>query len=273
MIYLGQYGDGKDETRDLRLDFAFNLRRIDTRTRMRVILRLLDHKEEEGLVLVCGCGVGVECKVLGDQCKNVVGLDVNRRAIKVASSNVPDVSFVVGSATKLPFRDESFSRIVCSAVLEHIPDDKNVILEMQRTLKTGKELAITVPLRKHLESDARFLKQVEKKFGHVREGYTINDIKTLIHGGKLNISKVKLYWGPFHSLMLKLFEITPHVTKNSLVQAINPHEAKTIRRILRTQAWHAIILLLTVVSYIDDLIPLPASYRSGLGILMKKVEM
>lgn len=240
---------------------------------MRVIFRLLNHKEEEGLVLVCGCGVGVECKVLRDQGISVVGLDINRKAIKVASSNMSGVSFIIGNATKLPFKDESFSRIICSAVLEHISDDKSAILEMQRTLKSGKELAITVPLRRHLKSDVRFLKQVEEKFGHVREGYTIGDVKILIHGEKLNISEVKLYWGPFHWLMLKLFEKMPYVTKNPLRLEINLHEAKSFGTILRARAWHAIIFLLTVVSHIDDLTPFPASLRFGLGILMKKLEM
>ena len=273
MNLLGDNENEKYKNCDLRLDFNFNLCRIDTKTRMLVILRLLNNTELEG-VLVCGCGVGVECKVLRDQGNNVVGLDISRKAIKVASSNVAGVSFIVGDTTKLPFKDESFSQIVCSAVLEHIPDDKSAILEMQRTLRKGGKLAITTPRRKHSVSNSLILKEVEEKFGHVREGYTVNDIKILTRNNKLRILKVKFYWGPLHWLILKLFEMTPYAVKNALrthSQEFNSHKTRSLNKALRTHIWNIIMFLLALVSYVDDFIPIHPSFRFGLGMLMEKV--
>lgn len=50
-----------------------------------------------------------------------------------------------GDATKLPFADNSFDRIIISEVLEHIPNDFAALAELARVLKTGGILAVTVP--------------------------------------------------------------------------------------------------------------------------------
>lgn len=50
-----------------------------------------------------------------------------------------------GDATRLPFPDGTFDRIVTSEVLEHIQDDVSAIAEFERVLKPGGTLAVTVP--------------------------------------------------------------------------------------------------------------------------------
>ncbi len=52
---------------------------------------------------------------------------------------------VRGDIISLPFEDGSFDKIVCSEVLEHIPDDKQGIKEMVRVLKDDGTLVISVP--------------------------------------------------------------------------------------------------------------------------------
>lgn len=49
----------------------------------------------------------------------------------------------------LGFRSNSFSTIVCSEVLEHIPQDHKALAELSRVLRPGGELIITVPLHQH----------------------------------------------------------------------------------------------------------------------------
>ncbi|MCG8566371.1 MAG: class I SAM-dependent methyltransferase [Desulfobacterales bacterium] len=48
-------------------------------------------------------------------------------------------------ATALPFQDAQFDAVVCSEVLEHIPDDDTAIDELVRITKPGKILAVSVP--------------------------------------------------------------------------------------------------------------------------------
>ncbi|MCS5675543.1 MAG: class I SAM-dependent methyltransferase [Acidimicrobiales bacterium] len=52
---------------------------------------------------------------------------------------------VSADALKLPFADGTFDRIICSEVLEHIPDDHTAIGELARVLRPGGSIALTVP--------------------------------------------------------------------------------------------------------------------------------
>ena len=54
-------------------------------------------------------------------------------------------STVNGDGTRLPFADDTFDRIVCSEVMEHIPDDAAAASELARVLKPGGTIAVTVP--------------------------------------------------------------------------------------------------------------------------------
>ena len=55
------------------------------------------------------------------------------------------MDFSCMDAANLPFKDKSFDVIICSEVLEHIPDDKAAAAELIRVLKPGKILAVSVP--------------------------------------------------------------------------------------------------------------------------------
>ncbi len=51
----------------------------------------------------------------------------------------------VADISSLPFGDSFFDLVICSEVLEHIPDDKKAIHEIIRVLKPGKNLVVSVP--------------------------------------------------------------------------------------------------------------------------------
>ncbi len=51
----------------------------------------------------------------------------------------------VADVTVLPFPDASFDLVICSEVLEHIPDDHAAMKELVRVLKPGRNLVVSVP--------------------------------------------------------------------------------------------------------------------------------
>lgn len=48
---------------------------------------------------------------------------------------------------RLPFPDGAFDLVICSEVLEHIPDHETAMRELVRVLKPGKDLVVSVPRR------------------------------------------------------------------------------------------------------------------------------
>lgn len=53
---------------------------------------------------------------------------------------------VQADITALPFPDEHFDLVICSHVLEHVPDDRAAIREMQRVLRPGGVALIQTPV-------------------------------------------------------------------------------------------------------------------------------
>jgi len=53
--------------------------------------------------------------------------------------------------TRMAFPDASFDAIICSHVLEHIPDDRQAMREMRRVLRPGAFAIIQVPMNYHAE--------------------------------------------------------------------------------------------------------------------------
>ena len=51
------------------------------------------------------------------------------------------------SALALPFADDTFDKVICSEVLEHIPDYQAALREIQRVLKPGGLFCASVPRR------------------------------------------------------------------------------------------------------------------------------
>ena len=52
---------------------------------------------------------------------------------------------VRGDATRMPFPDGAFDRVIAAEVLEHIPDDRQALREIARVLRPGGQVAVTVP--------------------------------------------------------------------------------------------------------------------------------
>jgi ubiquinone/menaquinone biosynthesis C-methylase UbiE len=110
------------------------------------------------VVLDLGCGEGRHVISAYVQ-ENVhsIGVDLSLEDLKTtrerfASFAEPDNSekaFALSSASalQLPFADDSFDKVICSEVLEHIPDYQTALREIERVLKPGGLFCASVPRR------------------------------------------------------------------------------------------------------------------------------
>ena len=109
-------------------------------------------------ILDLGCGFGRHAFEAARRGANVVALDAGREEVEgvaatfaamvqageLTTPNLHTAS-VQGDALALPFPDGAFDRVICSEVLEHIPNDVGAMRELARVLRPGGTMAITVP--------------------------------------------------------------------------------------------------------------------------------
>lgn len=118
------------------------------RRRCETILEWTDPGPDTRL-LDCGCGYGFTLRMLAELTQaELVGLDGDPERVAHtlrALRRYDTVSAITGDAQNLPFDEATFDRVVCSEVLEHLPDDARAVRELARVLKPGGDLVVTVP--------------------------------------------------------------------------------------------------------------------------------
>ena len=108
-------------------------------------------------VLDLGCGGGRHAFALLRRGADVVALDYSHAEVESVGAmfaamreagEVPAdarATAVRGDAYRLPFPDASFDAVVAAEVLEHLHDDARAFAELERVLKPGGRIAVTVP--------------------------------------------------------------------------------------------------------------------------------
>ncbi len=140
--------------------------------------KIAKHVPASGRILDIGSGTA---PVSPDLARTVVA-DVSQEAMK----NVVAASKVVTSITEMSFDNASFDCILCSEVLEHIPDDERAVSELRRVLKPGGVLIATVPFQK------RYWAEDDEYVGHLRRYDTGELEQKLRAGGFKSVRTYKL---------------------------------------------------------------------------------
>lgn len=101
-------------------------------------------------VLDAGCGDGINGsvlkKLLSERVVNcdIIGCDYNSLRVERARSQGYE-RIVQADLLQLPVEDNDFDLVLCSHVLEHIPQDEACLRELKRVLKPNGLLILAVP--------------------------------------------------------------------------------------------------------------------------------
>lgn len=131
-------------------------------------------------ILDVGCGEGrhtIGAYLNADV--EAIGVDLSEKDLQTAKERFADFEeknnsrksllFQKADALALPFADNSFDKVICSEVLEHIPDYQGVLAEINRVLKPDGLLAVSVPRAWPEEICWRLSKAYRKvEGGHIR---------------------------------------------------------------------------------------------------------
>ena len=100
------------------------------------------------LVLDIGCGRAIDAVELANKGGRCLGLEPSRKMLNHAreyiNNNGMEVSLVQGAGESLPFKNNSFDRVMCKGALDHFPAPGKAIEEMARVLKQQGKAIIAI---------------------------------------------------------------------------------------------------------------------------------
>lgn len=174
---------------------------------------LLDNDFRNKTLLDIATGSGYVAVEMARYGVNVIACDMSEQAIANLKKykkqfSLKNLELLVCKAEDIPLADNSVDYIVANAILEHIPDENQAVLEWKRILRRNGKMFITVPLSlKHIWPFLWFINILyDKRLGHLRR-YDLESLKNIF---KLKIIKI-FYTGHIIKvlgvLILTLFKI------------------------------------------------------------------
>lgn len=149
----------------------------DTNFTYRHILRTINQFiQPHSKVLDIGCGAGTLACYLASRGHTVLGIDISKKAILSAKTSAKILGLPNAHFTVMDFPNtypkEKYDFIICSEVIEHLPDDDKALRVMYRLLKKGGIVLITTPSKNAPLYRWHLAEEFDKQVGHLRR-YTV----------------------------------------------------------------------------------------------------
>ena len=172
----------------------------------RMLARVPSASSASSTVLNAGAGEGSFSQLLLaiPGVSRVVELDPGYQ-LSAPATRDPRQLFVAASLTSLPLVDATCDLILCSEVLEHIENDGAALDELSRVLVSDGWLLISVPTPPAVFDPA-----------HVREGYTAEELNTMLARRGLEVIETGLCMYAGFKLMMRIWRRFGRLPKASI---------------------------------------------------------
>jgi trans-aconitate methyltransferase len=137
------------------------------------VVELLDPKSGER-ILDLGCGTGQLTAKIAESGAQVTGLDASPEMIGQARQNFPDLTFVLGNGTEMPFRSE-FDAVFSNAALHWMTDAEGVAGRIALALRPGGRLVVEFGGKGNI---AHILNAIHTVLPHFNDGAAIPASRT-----------------------------------------------------------------------------------------------
>jgi SAM-dependent methyltransferase len=126
----------------------------------------------------------------------VQGIELNHdKASRVGryarEANLPSATLQTADLTVRVEKAEKADLVICSDVLEHIESDAEAVATLSTLVREGGLLVVTVP------RVSPFAARVENRFGHVRVGYTEDQLGMMLESSGFEVLRVQQFFKSF----------------------------------------------------------------------------
>ncbi|HII15549.1 MAG TPA: class I SAM-dependent methyltransferase [Nanoarchaeota archaeon] len=169
-----------------------------TETEKYLIIPVLKPQKKD-LILDIGCGTGRFAMLLAKRCRKVTGIDFSPDMLAVAkdkSKNIKNIEYLkLDASKKLPFKNSSFDKVLCTLVVMHIKDLQKFLSEIHRVLKKGGVLVyddFIADIKKGFKAklETNVLQKMNKQGFKVYSWHGVNEHVSKMHRLDFNLEKI-----------------------------------------------------------------------------------
>lgn len=150
-------------------------------------------------------------------------LDIDKKELQVAKER--GLNTLCASGFELLVKDNCVDIILLLSVIEHVKEDDKLIEEISRVLKTDGKLILATPGQDGVSFPFLSNKEnemIQKKWGHVRKGYSLEEIEKLLKNSNLMVEKAKKYFNLVTRFFYRLcfLSIVPLIGRSMLFRFV-----------------------------------------------------
>ena len=125
-------------------------------------------------------------------------VDIDKSGLQLAKERT--LNTLYASAFELPIKDNRVDVVFCLDLIEHVKEENRLVKEISRVLKKDGKVILSTPMQNGVTFPFLSRSKIEainKSWGHVRKGYSSENIKELFGNNNLVVVRTSKYFNFF----------------------------------------------------------------------------